>query len=314
LGQVEPALEADLAAAVAGHVLSVGAREGDRVRKGARLVTLDSARLRAELAAAKAAEQGLEAELAQAEKQLARVRSIDARAGAQVLSAPELERYELDAAKLRADLAVKRAEIRRIQVELSQHTMTAPFAGVVTARRVDPGAWVSVGQPVIGLVQLDELEVLVDVSAELGRRVSVGETARLLGKPAVEAEIAGVVGALDRETRTMRLRLVPRSHPPWLVPGMAVDVQFDVTLDGEGVTVSRDALIRGPVSTRVVKYVDGKGVPVEVEVLATAKGRALIRPMPGEGDASASLTAGDQIVVRGNERLRPGQALAPVQE
>lgn len=296
LGQVQPALSAELAAAVAGHVKMLEVREGDAVTKGQVLVKLDTATIGAQVNATRAKEKATVAELEQARKQLARVQEINAG-----LSDPERERFELAVSTLEATLAAQKAETRRVQVAYSQHTMKAPFAGVVRARHADPGAWISVGQPVLEVVSLEDIEVHVAVSAELGKRVTVGDVETLRGDTPVEAEVVGVVPALDSDTRTIRVRLVPKERPAWLIPGMAVDVEFEVELQGDGVTVGLDALIRGPVEVRVMKVVDGKGVPVVVEVLASTESKALIR---GEG-----LKAGDQVVVRGNERLRPNSPL-----
>lgn len=334
LGQVEPALASDLATAVAGHVLAVNAREGDHVAKGKVLLTVDSAKVRAELAAARAREQGLDTELALAQRQLERVQTLSY----PTISEPEKERYEREVKNLQAQLAIQRAEVQRVQVELARHTLHAPFAGVVGRRLVDPGAWVGAGQPVLSLVSLDDLEIHVDVSARLGARLAVGQHARLLGPTAVDAEIAGIVSALDASTRTMRVRLVPRgepaSRPGWLLAGMAVDVEFPIDLGGDGsdgVIISRDALIQSPVGIRVLVYRDGAAVPVRVEVLATADNRVLVRPETrtgpgastgaspgastgtGSPDEAARLAPGDKVVIRGNERLRPGQPVQVVE-
>jgi RND family efflux transporter MFP subunit len=296
LGQVQPALAAELAAAVAGHVKSLGVREGDSVKKGEVLVKLDTATIGAEVNATRAKEKATVAELEQARKQLARVQEINSG-----LSDPERERFELAVSTLEATLAAQKADTRRVQVAYSQHIIKAPFAGVVRARHTNPGAWISIGQPVLEVVSLEDIEIHVAVSAELGKRVSVGDIATLRGDTTVDADVVGVVPALDSDTRTIRVRLVPKERPSWLIPGMAVDVEFKVKLEGEGVTVSLDALIRGPVEVRVMKVVEGKGVPVVIEVLAITESKALIR---GEG-----LKVGDQVVVRGNERLRPNTPL-----
>lgn len=314
LGRVEAALASDLATAVSGHVLSVRGREGDRVVAGKTLVTLDSAKILAELAASRARESGLDAELVHARKQYERIAKLEYPA----VSEPERERYQLDIAKLEAQLATQKAETRRLQVELDRHSLEAPFDGIISARHIDPGAWVNPGTPVLSLVSLEELEVHVDVSADLGSRVAVGQHATLsapgMSGARVEAEIAGIVGVLDVNTRTMRVRLTPKERPAWLLSGQAVDVEFPVTLSGEsagaagqgpGVLVPRDALVRGPVRTRVIKFEDGEAVPVYVNILATAKDMALVQSQPDE----PALEPGESVVVRGNERLRPGQAL-----
>ncbi|GAB4558341.1 MAG: efflux RND transporter periplasmic adaptor subunit [Haliangiales bacterium] len=310
LGRVDAALAAEIGAAVSGHVLSVRAREGDSVAKGAVLLTIDSAKTRAALAAARARRGGLERSLSFSRRQFERVKSLEY----PTISEPERERYEREMVDLEAQLATQEAELQRLQVELNQHTLRAPFAGVVRSRHVDPGAWVNIGQPMLGLVSLDNLEIHADVSDSLAGRVEVGQTVTVRGAGAVNAslqtsaEVAGVVGALDPETRTMPVRLIPSERPDWLLAGMAVDVEFPVTIDSQAagaaegaVIVSRDAIIQGPVGSRVVKHVDGQGVPISVEILGRAGTDILVR---GDG-----LMPGDEVVVRGNERLRPGQPL-----
>jgi len=304
LGQAEPAHQAELASAVEGHVLQVGPREGDRVKKGDVLLQLDSRKARANLLAARAKVSGTEAELAQAERQQARVQSMPPT----TVSDPERESFELAVASLRARLEGERAEVQRLQVELSQHTLRAPFDGVLRARKVDPGAWVEGGEGVLELVSLEQLEVHAGVSAEIGSRLSVGQSA-LLRSPSSDEElgatIEGIVPALSTATRTMRIRMRPDARPAWLLPGLAFEVVFEVDFSGRGVLIPRDALLRGPVETRVVSVVDGHAQMVKVEVLASSGQQLLVR---GEG-----LDEGAQVVVRGNERLKPGQGVEVTQ-
>jgi multidrug efflux pump subunit AcrA (membrane-fusion protein) len=124
------------------------------------------------------------------------------------------------------------------------------------------------------------------------------------------AEVRGIVPSLDPSTRTIRVRLSPTEPRPWLMPGAPVDVAFPVTIDtaqvsdaqaGSAVIVPRDALVLGAVDVRVLEVVDGSAKPIQVEVLARAGDRAVVRA-PG-------LRAGAMLVTRGNERLRPGQSV-----
>lgn len=297
LGRVEPALSATIAAAVAGHVVSVSAREGDAVERGAVLVRLDAADAIAARDAAAARLAGTRAQLEIARKQAARVETL----GYPTVSEAEKERFRLTVADLEAKLAIEQAELKGVRVKLAHHTVRAPFSGRVRARHVDPGDWVAVGAPVLELLSVDDVEIHVDVSAELGARLEVGAKATLVGEPPAEAAIVGVVPALDSDTRTMRVRLEVGERPSWLIAGAAVDVEFAVKFDaGEGVIVPRDALVRGPAGVRVVVYdpQSSTGSPVPVDVVATAADRVLVR---GE------VPAGARVIVRGNERLRPGQ-------
>lgn len=298
LGRVEPALSATIAAAVAGHVVSVTAREGDSVKKRQVLVRLDAANAKAAVDAVAARVSGIRAQLEIARKQLARVAKLEY----PTVSEAEKERFSLAVTDLESQLAIQEAELRRARVTLSHHVVRAPFAGTVRARHVDPGDWVAVGAPVLDVLAVEQIEIHVDVSAELGGRLEVGGEARLIGEPPASAEIAGVVPALDADTRTMRVRLVVKERPAWLIAGTAVDVEFAVSFESsDGVIVPRDALVRGPAGVRVVVLdtASSTGSPIAVDVIASAADKALVR---GPG-----LAPGVQVITRGNERLRPAQ-------
>jgi multidrug efflux pump subunit AcrA (membrane-fusion protein) len=152
------------------------------------------------------------------------------------------------------------------------------------------------------------VEIHVAASQRPGPHVTRGTQATLsAGGARAQAEVRGIVPALDARTRTLRLRLEPSAPTPWLTPGMTLDVIFAVVRGGDDeprLIVSRDALVRGPGGVRVMKVVDEQAVMAPVEVVATVDDDALVR--------SPGLAAGDRVVVRGNERLRPGQAVREV--
>jgi RND family efflux transporter MFP subunit len=306
LGRVEPALEAGLASAVAGHVQEVRARVGDHVKRNQLLLVIEPYTVRALLAAARAKVKGTEAELAQARRQYDRVKDL----GEPTISDPEREGFAMAVDVLEARLEEERAEVMEMVIAMAAFTLEAPFDAVVRERRVDPGDWIERGQAVMDLVSTEELEVHVDVSPEVGAQLAVGQDATLVGPQELPARIEGIVPALDLDTRTMRVRLSPvlvgdGARPAWLLAGRALDVAFDVSLEGEGVLLPRDALLRGALETRVMMVRDGRSHPVAVEVIAQAGESSLVR---GEG-----LSAGSSVIVRGNERLAPGQPVEVVE-
>ena len=299
LGEVRPLAAAELAAGADGEVKRVEVRVGDRVEAGRLLLELDTALVRARVAAARASTVEGAEELAQAERDRLRAE----RLGETILPQAEIERDVSRAQTLDARTKRLHASAREAKAELGRHRVVAPFDGVIAARHVDPGDWVAPGDRVLELVDDTRVEILVAGSAELAQRVQAGARATVRsGSSSVGAEITGVVRALDPATRTARVRLVPDDVPPWLMAGAGVEVVFSIERDGEGVVVPRDALVLGAVDTRVFEVVDDGTVrPVVVEVVATARDEALVT---GEG-----LVAGGRVVVRGNERLRPGQSV-----
>lgn len=298
LGDVRADARASVGAGAEGAVRTVRARLGQPVKRGALLVEIDPDLAVAGVATAAAEVDAAKEALSQAEREVARLRGLRRNV------VPELERERArSTARARgAALASAKARLQEAKATLARHRIRAPFAGVVARRLVDPGDWVKVGDPVLEVVSSEGLDIVVDASRALIRHVKPGTDAVAIdGNRRVPARVTGVVPALDPVSRTLRVRLVPSEPTPWLLPGASVDVAFKVALaasDGQ-VAVPVDALLSSPTETRVVKVVDGKAEPLVVEVLAKARGSALVR---GPG-----LAPQDLVVVRGNERLRPGQ-------
>lgn len=298
LGDVRAGARASVAAGAAGTVTGVRVRVGDSVQRGQLLVEIDPDLAAAQVVTAEADVQAATEAAAQAQREVERLAGLRENVVAEV----DRERARSTARSRVADLARAEARLAEARATLKRHHIRAPFTGVVARRVADPGDWVKVGDQALELVSTEDLEIIVDASQALLGQVEAGGTATLIGGGRrAEATITGIVPALDPVSRTLRVRLVPAAPTPWLVPGASVDVEFAVRLDaGSGtVAVPQDALLSGPDETRLVKVVDGKAQPITVEVIAKAKGAALVR---AEG-----LSEGDLVVTRGNERLRPGQ-------
>ncbi|MEO1482420.1 MAG: efflux RND transporter periplasmic adaptor subunit [Myxococcota bacterium] len=295
LGQVRAAARAEVAAGADGAVTLLKIREGASIKKGEVLLEVDPALAAAGRDVARAELAQTEERLAQAERDLARVAGLGERA----VSASEVERAESLVTTLKGELRSRQAAERRARAEYLRQLVRAPFDGVVARRLVDPGDWVNVGTPVLELVSTAQPDVIVDVSEELVGSLSVGMPVQLRGRQVLTANVAAFVPVLDPLARTARVRIALSEAPSWLLAGGTVNVTFDVAALEDGVVVPRDAVIESQTGARLVKVVDGKAQAVTVRVLARATERLLVT---GEG-----LAVGDAVVIRGNERLRPGQ-------
>lgn len=294
LGEVRPSGAAELAAGAAGSVVEVLVREGDRVRRGAVLLRIDERLARAQLRAAEASLAETRVELEQARRDLERQQKVQAG----VLSASELDAATSRVAALDARAASLEANVALAAAQLDRHLLRAPFDGVLTTRSVDPGDWVNPGQALLSVVSQEGAEIDVAVSAERAAHLATGAPVALGTLPA--GEILAVVPALDPATRTALVRVRPPEEAK-LLPGQSITVTFSLDWGDEGLLVPLDALILAPGSARVTKVQDGTAASIPVELLASGDASALVR---GEG-----LAEGDVLVVRGNERVRPGQAV-----
>ena len=189
-GIAEPIQRATLGTKLMGAVTSVTVREGERVRAGQVVATIDArdiAARRTQVAAGSAAADAMHRD---AETQLARMRALYAESAA---TRVQLEAAETGLARAAAAAASARAGAAEVDALGAYARIQAPFPGIVTRRFVDPGAFVAPGAPVVTIEDASRLRLRVTTTPAAGRLAagtSIGGT--IEGTP-VEAVIEGVV-------------------------------------------------------------------------------------------------------------------------
>lgn len=303
MGEVEAEARAQMSAGADGELRRVLVKEGDRVKKGQLLANVDPSVARATMQASEALREQAQVQSKQAVRDAERFKE----AGSKLVTGLEIERATSQAKALQAQGAGLVAEADRARAELSRHRLIAPFDGVVTQRLADPGDWVQQGAVLLEVVSQKPPEIFVRANAELLNYVEPGKSAVLRrGDNEVQASVRGVVRALDRNTRTITLRLSPDDDAPWLLAGSTVDAIVEASIREPGtIVIPRDALVMGAVNQRVFQLLQDKVEAVVVEVVHRSDEELLVR--------AAALKVGDKVIVRGNERLVPGQRVKEVQ-
>lgn len=289
---------------VSGWVSEVHVEVGDRVDRGAPLVSLDDELATIALAAARAAVREARAARADAERRFAEAERLTAeRTIAQTEVHARRAEVEMDAAALERS----EAEVRRQEALLARHRLEAPFTGAVSRKLTNPGEWVAPGTPVVELVETDALRIDFAVPQEIYPRVQTGMSVEIgldaLPGRLLAARVVGVVPMSDGDSRTFLLltRLEDPDVP--LISGMSARARLRLDAGREGVTVPRDALLRhrdGRVTVWVVSRADG-GASVSERRVRTG------RAFDGRVEITEGLEPGTAIVVRGNEGLQEGQ-------
>ncbi len=218
-------------------------------------------------------------------------------------------------AQAKARAARASADVAALEDELARHSVLAPFDGIVVAERTESGAWVKTGDPVVELAALDEIDVRVGVVEDVVGALRIGSDASVvigsLGDRVFAGRVRAIVPRGDDRTRTFPVLVrVPnelRDGVPVLMDGMFARVSLAVGEPASALVVPKDALVLGGPSPVVYVVAAGEG-----------GAPATVRPVPvqaGEADGggfavTGELREGDLVVTRGNERLRPGQAVA----
>jgi RND family efflux transporter MFP subunit len=301
-GSVVALRHAEVSAAVAGRVTQLNVDVGDQVDAGASLVQLDREIAEARLRSARA-----EADEAQAALEDARRRLREARNLNQNISQSEIRSLEAEVAMDEQALERLRGVADQRRAELERHRVSAPFSGVVSRRMVDPGEWVTPGDGVMEVVNLDQLRLDFQVAQRYLPRLSADTaiTAQLDALPgkAFPARVRAIVPVNDPQARTFLLRTEPQDADVALSPGMGASAVLALDTGRESVVVPRDALIRHPDGrTTVWTLEEGDGETrvqeSRVETGLTFGGKVEIR---------SGLETGARVVVEGNEALNPEQ-------
>jgi RND family efflux transporter MFP subunit len=218
----------------------------------------------------------------------------------------------------RARVEVQTAEVERLTEQFDRHTMYAPFDGYVSAEHAEVGQWVMQGDPVaeiIELAQVDvEIAVLEDYVGRLGTSVRGTVEIPALKPRIFEGTIAVINPQADPRARTFPVKVrvenefAEGTSDPLIKAGMFARVTLPVGEPAEVALVPKDAVVLGeaaPFVYVVQKDAEGKWRTRKAAVtLGVTRGLWI-------SVSGSDLKEGDQVVVEGNERLRPMQEVRP---
>lgn len=299
-GTVVSRNDARLSAEVEGRLVEV-ADVGTRVSKGGALASIEDTTLRLR-------QEELRAEVMRAEARLRFLESEEKRftrlAASNLAAATQLDQTRSDRDVARGDLAVAQSRLAQNTDLLERTVIKAPFDGVVVERLMTPGERVSEGSDVIRLVDQQHLEVIARAPLENYPYVYEGLSLELrAGSRVAQGVVRTVVAVGDENTHLFEVRLDLDGKP--FPVGQTVRVAVPVAEVKEVLAVPRDALVLRPEGITVF-VIDANDQAQQVNVTTGI----------GAGDKIeifGAVSPGDRVVVRGNERLQPGQAVS-VQE
>lgn len=200
LGQVEPVQSVDLAFQQAGEIELLTVDEGDQVQAGQVIARLDTQILDAERMRLVASRRAIEAQVELAELTTQRQSELRDRGFA---SEQTLDTARFSLADLQARIAEIEASLTRIDVQLAQTQLVAPFDGTIGARLADEGTVTSVGQAVLTVLQTSTPTFRVGIDPVLAQNRSALEQASItINGVDYDAPFEGFRPDLDAQTRT----------------------------------------------------------------------------------------------------------------
>lgn len=319
-GRLEASRTAQVRARAAGILLKREFTEGSDVKAGQRLFTIDPAPYQAAL-------QTAQASLARAEANLAQARALAERYAPLVkenaISQQEYASAVAAQKTAEADVAAGKAAVQTATINLNYASVTAPIAGRIGRALVTEGALVGQGEATqlavvqqINPVYVNFTQSVSDVyrlqkAQKDGRLKGAGDQAASVRVVLEDGTEYGRPGKLlfsdltvDQGTGQITLRAEVPNPEGTLLPGMYVRVRLEQATAGNAITLPQQAVTRSAQGDSVmVVDAEGKAVRRTVKVGGQQNGQWVILD---------GLKAGEQVMVDGFQKLRPGATVKPV--
>lgn len=307
-GTVSAVQSVEVRARINATIDKVHVREGQTVRRGEPLFSLDTRAENANLRQAEAQLAKSRADLANAESNLRRQRELLAR---NYISAAAFDVVQNQLASLQAQVAADRAAIEASRVGRGYGEIVAPIAGRTGAVAVYPGTLVQTSGPVlVSISQIDPINVAFTLperelpalqKALAGGGLAVSAQLDEAGDERRDGQLIFVDNSVDSASGTIRLKASFTNADGRLWPGMFVPVSLAPRTLEQALVVPVQAVQTGPEQQFV--YVIG----ADGQVAATPVRTRLIQDGQAVVDGVA---AGARVVVEGAQNLRPGSRVS----
>jgi RND family efflux transporter MFP subunit len=304
-----------VAARAKGTIGKISVNVGDRVEVGSVMAVLIRDRLlwernlyQAEVSNYKAQMETKIAKIKLLEQELNRLNSLKK---SPAFSQARLEDKQQNVIVAKSEFSESQAQLRKAQANLklrqidyADGEIKAPYGGVVTQKHTSVGSYVSVGSPVFTLVDDTTLEIEADVPTERITNLKAGIIIDgSIGKQSkIKAYVRAVVPEENPQTRTraVRFQTIQMDGIKNLAANQSVTLNLPSGAQKNVLSVHKDAVLNRRGSQMVVIVENGKAGFRPVKLGEASGSRFIVQN---------GLKDGDVVVIRGNERLRPKQAV-----
>ncbi|MBW2646355.1 MAG: efflux RND transporter periplasmic adaptor subunit [Deltaproteobacteria bacterium] len=305
VGTTEPKIKSIIAAEVEGLVKSFPVKEGDYVKKGAVLVRLRSTNLNIRLKAALAAKEEAKARYRFAKEELARSEKLK---DANSIAAKRYDQTLYEFQALEQQVLRYEAEIEELKDSIRKKKVIAPFSGFIAEEHTEVGEWIKKGGKVVTLIDLSLIRITVDLPERYIMEIRPDSAVQVMVSAYSMKPVSGTISAILPEghpdSRTFPVRLDVPNRKLKLKSGMEARVVFNLGTKTKAMLVPKDAVVTANGGRLVFVVNSGTAHSVNIKIIGTYGVNVAVDGL---------LKPGDRVVIRGNERLRPGQHVTVVQ-
>ena len=299
--------QVDLYAKENSFVKKVYVDVGSEVGVGQLLVSMEEPELASQLAAAESNIKSREAIYTASKANYDRLFETSKTPG--TISPNDLEQAS---ARKNADLAqlesAKAAHKQILQLQ-SYLEIRAPFSGVISARNVNPGAYVGPSGkgsefPLFTLQEQKKLRLVVSVpeayTSYLNQKNEVSFSVRALPNQQFKAQVKRLAGAIDNRLHSQRIEMDVMNNDKKLLPGMVAEVSVPLPSNDSTFVVPKSSVVNSTESIFVIRVNNNKAEWVNVKTGREANGFI---------EVYGHLNPGDMLIRTANDEIRNGSTL-----
>ena len=283
-GSIIPDEEVDLSFETSGKIIDIFFKEGTRVSKGDLLAKINDAPLQAEL-------KKLKAQLKLYTDRMYRQNAL------LVKEAVSQEAFQ----EAETNLATLQAEIDKVEANIEQTELRAPFDGIIGLRQVSQGTYASPTTTIARLTKTNPLKIDFAVPERYAGTLKAGTSLTFTVEGDLnekQAKIYALDSHVNSDTRTFSVRALYDNSDGKLYPGRYVSIALTTQTFDETLAVPSQAIISEMGIDKVFLYKSGKAIPVEIK--KGVRTESLVQVLEG-------ITPGDTVITTGTMQLRTGQ-------
>lgn len=283
---------------IAGQVREIHFVSGQRVKKGDKLVQLDDAPERADLA-------NFEAQAHLAEANMERTMTL--------LKSDFVARQTMD--QNRSVLDQAKAQIQRTQAIIDQKLIRAPFDGVLGIRQVNLGQYIGAGTNIVGLINLDTLHVDFRLPEQNASKLTIGQeidiAADAMPGKSFKAKITAIEPRVSELTRTLSVQGTLSNPGETLRPGMFADVSVVLPPKSDAITIPVTALDATLYGSSVL-VLEPEGNPSDKVFKLRREPVTAGLYFGSQVEIANGLKGGETVVASGQTKLQTGALVTPI--
>jgi RND family efflux transporter MFP subunit len=304
--------QVDLYAKENSFVKKLYADVGSEVTEGQLLVTMEAPELTSQLAGALSDIKSREAIYMASKANYDRLYETSQTPG--TVSPNDLEQAVARKNSDSAQLEAAKAAYKQIAETENYLQIRAPFSGVITARNVNPGAYVGPSGkgselPLFTLQEQKKLRLVISVPEAyvdyLNHKDQVSFTVKAIPDQQFKAQVKRLAGAIDSRLRSERIEMDVVNNNKKLLPGMVAEVNLPLPANDSTFVVPKSAVVNSTENVFVIRVTNNKAEHVNVKTG---------RESDGKMEIYGDLKQGDMLVKTATEEIRDGSAIGEVKQ